>query len=240
MSYKFDFAEGEEFVNSCYADMMENACDVLEVTLGDKCHELLKEQPWEHLREYLVSCFTQMFENMIPQIRNELDEFIEGDGGFISFAENTMNSDDAIDFARDVSSIFVEMPDELAKYQSYVDDIDRLPAEAKGDPNEVKELLTNMFEEGISDLEDYRSTYLNQIDTEADENAFVAPLGSVAEILFGVLSSWFEGLLNSVDPFCDNAQALIDEGVDKSNAAREDERTKVTNFAQDAAPNNPQ
>lgn len=220
MSIRISFEEGRQTIESYYEYIFTAANDIISDSMKKDCLDILQQHPWEHLKNYLKSCYGQMMDALLPQLYQELETFVDSDGGFIHFARNTLNSEEAVEFARHVTDRLLECPDYyLGRTEQYLDAMTAFSTEhAAFEESAVSDRLTEMFQKGITRSEEQRSNFGNQIENEVEENQFVTPLFAVPEILFGLISAWYNSMLNSVPMFMDGAHQLIQSSTDATKA----------------------
>lgn len=222
MAVKMNFDEGLKLVDSDCLRMFEKVNSVITKSMTDDCVNLLTEFPYEYLRKYLNSCYSKMADNLQSQVLKKCQEWAAGEGGFAAFAKKTMNSAEAIQYAKTADATVEKyIGDYLSNYQMYVQNhLSTLRSPSTNyDNGALDPKLKEMISKPISDLTESKEKMTSDIRKQMEENRFMSPLLGVTEILYRHTISWYQSILKSVPSFITNADAAIDKASNDADSA---------------------
>ena len=211
MAIFIDFEAGKETIEGLMYEMFNSANEMIRNNITGRCVEVVESYSWQYLKDYLVTCYSQMLEGMPNQLEQEFSNFVDGDGGFVHFAQNTLNSEEAVEYAKHVTDSLLEYPTTLSDNLSYLDEVNQINTEnSRFDDEIVGEMLDQLFLEVINEAEQQKEEYVKSVEAAAEENEFVAPLISVPKILFGSIISWYNSIAATANDFIEGARQLIE------------------------------
>ena len=116
----FNFEEGLNTADQVCASLFTKANNTIQKAMQQDVDDILRQYPWDHVRGYLHSCYSQMADQIYPAVTGMMEEWAEGEGGYPQWAASTFNSESAIEYAKRVSDKAISYGTYLRDYQVYV------------------------------------------------------------------------------------------------------------------------
>lgn len=214
----FNFMLAKDTIGDLLEDgVLSLTNDAIQELVQKSFAELLEKHPWQFLQKFLVDYCDHLSNNLSNDITAQLGEFFAGQGSFTAFAQQTDNSDAAIEAAKEIESyILAQIPQYLREYNRYADALQSSLARISNalfDAQTLQADLTAAVNVCKEKLDSDMKTQLGNIETAADENNFIYPLKSVATIIMRTASAYCDDLLLYIPGFVGQAETLVNEAV---------------------------
>lgn len=229
----FNFKEGKETAVEREDRILTDINDSLTDLLKTGFENLLEQYPWMVIKEFMQDICMDLSENMIRDLIKLLESFFGGQGSFVNFAVQTVNTQNAIDMAFELQRKLIDnLGNFLGGYDMYSDQLEPICSRPEAIYNaNVPAELRALLDRCAQDLESKYKRHKNAIADEAADNSFLYPMDAVNDIIFEYLLARIDQYIESVPDVEGYAEDLLQEAERRLRFAAEAAAKEAKEYA---------